>query len=285
MRNTFLKLHLSILLAGFTGILGKLITLNEGLLVWYRIMFALPALLLLAQTKHIPMRQAIRIMGVGALLAMHWVFFFGSIKAANVSISVAAFSMTGFFTAILEPLLNRRRIALREVMFGLIAVAGICLIFHFDLRYRLGILLGILSALPAALFSIANKAVGGEHPVRTIVMYEMIGGFLCISLMLPGYLYFFPSPSLLPVGADWAYLLVFSLVCTVGLYLLQIDVLKKISAFTLNLSYNLEPVYSIILAMLIFGESRELGPAAYAGLALIAASVGLQTVFQLKGKA
>ena len=260
MRSTFLKLHLSIILAGFTGILGKLITLNEGLLVWYRIMFALPALWLLVGRPKIPMHSALRMMGVGALLALHWVFFFGSIKASNVSISVATFSMTGFFTAIFEPLINRRRINIRELLFGMIAVAGIFLIFHFDFRL-------------AALFSITNKRVGSSHSVRGIVLYEMLGGFAIITLILPLYLNIFPVPTILPTIPDLLWLTIFSLICTVALYLLQIDVLKKISAFTLNLSYNLEPIYSIILAMIIFGESRELGWAFYLGVGLIGASV------------
>ena len=273
MRSTFLKLHLSIILAGFTGILGKLITLNEGLLVWYRIMFALPALWLLVGRPKIPMHSALRMMGVGALLALHWVFFFGSIKASNVSISVATFSMTGFFTAIFEPLINRRRINIRELLFGMIAVAGIFLIFHFDFRYRTGILLGIVSSWLAALFSITNKRVGSSHSVRGIVLYEMLGGFAIITLILPLYLNIFPVPTILPTIPDLLWLTIFSLICTVALYLLQIDVLKKISAFTLNLSYNLEPIYSIILAMIIFGESRELGWAFYLGVGLIGASV------------
>ncbi|MDR2533691.1 MAG: DMT family transporter [Tannerellaceae bacterium] len=273
MRGTFVKLHLSIILAGFTGILGKLISLNEALLVWYRILFALPLLWLLAGRPRIPVPCALRMMGVGALLALHWVFFFGSIKASNVSISVATFSMTGFFTAIFEPVVNRRRVNIRELMFGMIAVAGIFLIFHFDFRYRAGILLGVVSSWLAAMFSITNKLVGKSYPVRGILLCEMAGGFAITSLILPPYLHIFPSASILPSRPDLMWLLVFSIVCTVALYLLQIDVLKKISAFTLNLSYNLEPVYSIILAMIIFGESRQLGWVFYAGVGLIAASV------------
>ncbi|GHT43955.1 permease [Bacteroidia bacterium] len=277
MRETFLKLHLSILLAGFTGILGKLITLNEGLLVWYRLMIAAAVMLFIRAPKRIKPKAWLGMMGVGSLLALHWVFFFGSIKASNVSISVASFSMTGFFTALCEPLLNRRRISLREVVFSMVAVAGIFLIFHFDVRHRTGIILGIISAWLAALFSITNKWIKKDYPVKTIVFYEMAGGFLCITLLLPAYLQYFPSPTLLPQLSDWAYLLVFSVVCTVGLYLLQIEVLKTISAFTLNLSYNLEPVYSILLAMLLFGEAKELNFAFYIGLALILCSVLLQT--------
>ncbi|MDR0537685.1 MAG: DMT family transporter [Tannerellaceae bacterium] len=282
MWGTFFKLHISILLAGFTGILGKLITLNEGLLVWYRLLIAAITLFFIPSAKRIGMRAAMGMMGTGALLALHWIFFFGSIKASNVSIGVATFSMTSFFTALLEPLLNRKRISVRELMISMIAVMGIFFVFHFDTRYRTGIMLGGASALLAALFSIANKWIAKENEVRTIVFYEMTGGFWGISLLLPVYLFYFPSPTIIPDLWDWIYLLIFGLVCTVGLYLLQIEALKSISAFTLNLSYNLEPVYSITLAMLLLGEARDLNVSFYVGLFLIVCSVGLQTGMTVK---
>jgi drug/metabolite transporter (DMT)-like permease len=285
MRETFIKLHISILLAGFTGILGKIITLNEGLMVWYRLLIAAAVLFLIPSPRKVPLKSLLAMMGTGSLLALHWVFFFGSINASNVSISVATFSMTGFFTAIFEPVLSRRKISLREVFFSMIAVIGIVFIFRFDIRYRTGILLGVASALLAALFSIFNKKIKKDSAVKTIVLYEMTGGFICISLLLPIYLQYFPSPTLLPSASDFVCLMIFAIVCTVGLYLLQIEVLKSISAFTLNLSYNLEPVYSIVLAMLLFGEARQLNYAFYVGLLLIICSVGLQTFAALRDNA
>jgi len=277
MREAFFKLHLSILLAGFTGILGKLITLNEGLLVWYRIALAVVILLLIPMERAVKSRALVGMLGVGALIALHWVFFFGSIKASNVSIGVICFSATGFFTALLEPLVKRSRLSLGELLYSLIALSGILLVFHLDVRYRTGILLGIASALFAALFTIANKQVGQNHSPRTLLFYEMLGGLLCLSLLMPAYLHFFPVQSLVPGLRDLLYLLVFALCCTVWLYLLQIEALKTISAFTLNLSYNLEPVYSIILAMLFLGEATQLTYAFYIGLSLILLSVLLQT--------
>jgi drug/metabolite transporter (DMT)-like permease len=282
MRQAFFKLHLSILLAGFTGILGKVITLNEGLLVWYRLLLAALVMLCLPSLKVIKGRALAGMLGAGAVLALHWVFFFGSIKASNVSVGVICFSVTGFFTALLEPLANRRRISLREVLFSLVAVAGILLVFRLDMRYRTGIGLGMVSSLFAALFTVANKRIGTSQPVRSILFYEMAGGFLCLSLLMPAYLHYFPAPALVPGLHDFLYLLVFALCCTVGLYLLQIEALKTISAFTLSLSYNLEPVYSILLAMLLLGEAKELSPAFYAGLSLIILSVLLQTANALK---
>lgn len=277
MKQAFIKLHLSILLAGFTGIFGKVITLNEGLLVWYRMMLAavVMGVVLLLRLRRYP--RPWRLFGVGSLLALHWVFFFGSIKASNVSVGVVCFSLAGFFTALLEPLLNHRRVSFKELAFSLITLAGIGLIFHFDVRYRTGIVLGVVSALLAALFTITNKQAGGKCASSVMLFYEMLGGFLLLTLLMPFYLYFSPVETMLPDRQDVACLLVFVVFCTVLLYLLQIDVLKQISAFTVNLSYNLEPVYSILIAMLFLGEAKELSFSFYTGLGLILLSVLLQT--------
>lgn len=281
MKEAFIKLHISILLAGVTGIFGKLISLNEGLLVWYRMMFASLLFwgILRAGKKsyRIPLKEIPGISSIGLLLGLHWVFFYGSIKAANISIGVICFSLVGFFTAFLEPLINRHRISWREVFFSLLTVAGIVMIFHFDTRYRLGIILGIISSALAALFTITNKRKSKNHPASIMLLYEMTGGFLGLSCLLPFYLYYFPVPTIFPGQQDFIYLLLLASVCTIGLYLLQIQVLKTISAFTVNLSYNLEPVYSIILAMLFFHEAKELDLTFYAGLGLILLSVLLQT--------
>ncbi|WP_293667576.1 EamA family transporter [uncultured Parabacteroides sp.] len=289
MREAFIKLHISILLAGFTGLFGKLVTLNEGLLVWYRMLLAAVMLFLIlwgsGKLKRVPFREVLKIAGTGLLLGLHWVFFYGSIKAANVSIGVVCFSLVGFFTALLEPLIIRRRLSVKEILFSLVAVCGIVLIFQFDTRYRTGIIIGVISSALAALFTITNKKVGVRHASSMMLLYEMIGGFLGLTCLLPFYLHFFPVGTILPGMTNFLYLLLLALVCTIGLYLLQIQVLKQVSAFTVNLSYNLEPVYSIILAMLFFGEAKELNFAFYAGLGLILLSVLLQTWEAIRYKA
>jgi len=281
MKQAFIKLHISILLAGFTGLFGKLISLNEGLLVCYRMLFAALLLLLIlwcsGKLKAVSFREFLKIGGTGFLLGLHWVFFYGSIKASNVSIGVVCFSLIGFFTAILEPLFYRRKIVVGELLISLITVLGIILIFQFDTRYRTGIVLGVISTALAALFTITNKRAGVRHSSSTMLLYEMIGGFIGLVCLLPLYLHFFPVESIIPNMSDSLYLLALALFCTIGLYLLQIQVLKTISAFTVNLSYTLEPVYSIILAMIFFGEAKELTPVFYIGLGLIILSVLLQT--------
>ena len=270
MKEAFFKLHLSVLLAGATGIFGRLISLNEGLLVWYRMLLAGLLFALLSAVRR-------RFPRIGILLGLHWVFFYGSIKASNISIGVVCFSLVSFFTAFLEPWINRHRISVKEVLFSLLTLLGIALIFHLDTRYRQGILLGITSSVLAALFTITNKKVAAGHDASTMLLYEMSGGFVGLSCLLPFYLRYFPVETIFPDVSDLIYLILLASVCTIGLYLLQIQVLKVVSAFTVNLTYNLEPVYSIILAMLFFHEARELNGAFYIGLGLIVLSVLLQT--------
>ncbi len=280
-KKAFIKLHLSILLAGMTGIFGKLITLNEGLLVWYRMLFAsLLFSLFLAVGRIIPrvsIKDAFKIGSIGLLLGLHWVFFYGSIKMSNVSVGVVCFSSVSFFTAFLEPGINSHRISLKEVMCSLLTILGIALIFHFDTRYRLGIILGIISSVLAALFTIANENAGRNYSTNTLLLYEMVGGFIGLTFILPFYFHLVPVQTIVPGAQDLFYLLLLASVFTIGLYLLQIQALKAISAFTVNLSYNLEPVYSIILAVLLFNENKELNPAFYVGLGIIIFSVILQT--------
>lgn len=281
MKEAFIKLHVSVLIAGTTGIFGRLISLNEGLLVWYRMLFATVMFFLLlwmlGKLKRVSFRDVCKIGSVGMLLAIHWLFFYGSIKASNVSIGVVCLSLMSFFTALFEPLINRHRISLGEIACSLIGVLGIILIFHFDTRYRLGIGMGILSSALASLFTICNKKVSVGYTSSTMLMYEMGGGFLGLSCLLPLYLSFFPVASILPSLTDLIYLLLFASVCTVLLYILQIQVLKKISAFTFNLTYNLEPIYSIIAAMFLFHEAKELNASFYVGLGLILFSVLLHS--------
>lgn len=288
MGNPFVKLHVAILLAGMTGILGKLIQLPEGPLVWYRMLMTsvlmTAGLAVLGIFPRIPLREAVRIGLVGCLVAIHWLFFYGSIKAANVSIAVVCFALVGFFTALLEPLANKKAVSLRELCFSLVTVAGILLIFHFDVHYRWGIVLGVLSAFFAALFTVRVKVVGVGHNASTMLLYQMVGGWLFLSFCAPFYLFWAPNVPLVPSAADTGYLFLLASACTIGLFILQIQALQKISAFTVNLSFNLEPVYSIVLAMIFFGEGKELTLAFFLGLGLICLSVFLQSVYTMRCK-
>lgn len=286
MKKDYLLLHLSVFIAGFTGVLGRLITLDSAVLVWWRMAAAAVMMLVyLWSTKQLnkyKLNHLLPMGGVGLLLALHWVFFYASIKASNVSIGVVCFSLVGFFTALFEPIINHHRFSAREFLFSLLTLLGIYLIFHFDSRYRLGIVFGVISSAIYALFAIANQRVGKHYEAKNMLLWEMVGGLIGLSCLLPIYNIFIPMGRLYPFGLDWAYLAFMVVVCTIGLCLLQIIVLQKISAFTVNLTYNLEPVYSIILSMFIFNEYKELNFSFCIGIALIILSVVLQTLYSIR---
>jgi len=282
LRKAFLQLHIAVLLAGFTGVLGRLITLNEGLLVWYRLLFSSATLWILfyftRKLRMISFKEFLKIFGVGLIAALHWVTFYGSIKYANVSVALVCFSAIGFFTAIFEPLVFRTRIDIWELLLGLMVIGGIYIIFHFDPQYKIGIVVGIISALLGSLFPIFNRVLLRTHSTETITVYELTGGFLALSIMLPFYLRLFPADHLIPTLSDFWWLLVLSWLCTVLAFQLSMNALKKISAFTVNLSYNLEPVYGILLAFVIYQENRELKSSFYVVLSIIILAVALQTL-------
>jgi drug/metabolite transporter (DMT)-like permease len=290
LRKAFLQLHAAVLLAGFTGILGRLITLNEGLLVWYRLLFSALTLWILffltKKIRRISLKDFLQIFGVGLIAALHWVTFYGSIKYSNVSVALVCFSSIGFFTAIFEPLILRTKMDLREVLLGLMVIGGIYIIFRFDPQYKIGIVVGIISALLGCLFPVINRIFLRKHSPETVTLYELTGGFLSLSIILPIYLQLFPADHNIPTTNDFLWLLVLSWFCTVLAFQLSMNALKSISAFTVNLTYNLEPVYGILLAFAVYQENKDLGFSFYAGLAIIILAVALQTVnVYLKHKA
>ena len=295
MKKDYFLLHLSVFIAGFTGVLGRLITLDSAILVWWRMAAAAVIMWIYLRvlkwrgtdTRGVSLQRykfgdILQMGGVGMLLCLHWVFFYASIKASNVSIGVVCFSLVGFFTALFEPIINKHRFSGREFLFSLLTILGIYLIFHFDSRYRLGIALGVVSSALYALFAIANQRVGKHYEAKNMLIWEMVGGLIGLTCLIPLYNMFIPVGRLYPVGMDYAYLAFMVVICTIGLCLLQIIVLQKIPAFTVNLTYNLEPVYSIILSMFIFSEYKELNFSFCIGIALIILSVLLQTYYEIK---
>lgn len=279
--KAFIQLHLSVFLAGFTGLFGKLITLNEVDIVWYRMFFTSLILLVFTGLPRVGWKKFLQIAGCGALLGLHWMLFYCSIKASNVSIGVVCFALVGFFTAIFEPMIFRRRVSWAELLLSLITVAGLLCIFSFDARYRYGISIGVVSSAACALYAICNKKVSVGVRSRTMLMYQMSGGIFGVSIIIPFYLMVFPAGQdviVIPAGSNLWWMLCHALFCTIGMYLLQIQALKQLSAFTVNLTYNLEPCYTILLAFLFFGEVRELNLSFYAGITLVILSVVLQTL-------
>lgn len=288
MRQAFIYLHISIFLAGFTGIIGKYISLNEAMLVWYRLLISAATMWVLfsisGKIKKIPGRDIAGLFGIGLLAALHWVSFFGSIKYANVSVALVCFSSVGFFTAIFEPLLYRRPINGIDLMLGVLVMGGIFIIFHFDSRYAVGIILGVLSAILLAFVMIFIRQFATRINTETLLTWQLSCGLVSLSALMPVYLYYFPDTRLLPTTSDWIWLLILAWFCSVIAFQLTTAALRKLSAFTVNLSFNLEPVYGILLAFILFKENKELNQGFYIGIILIILSVVIQMIRILRNK-
>lgn len=282
MKNALLKMHLAVFLWGFTGVLGRAIQLSEFPLVWYRTCITSIILLILLHYRHefkrISLRELLRFVGIGSVIAIHWVAFYGSIKYANASIALTCLATAGIFTALLEPLILKSRFNLLELIVGFIAFIGMYFIYRFEVNYATGIILGITASFLSSFFTILNKKIVVGYPARTVAFYEIGSGFLFLSLLIPIYLYFFPHVSFTPSLPDLGWLFILSLCCTVWGQSLALSALKHISSFTAVLLVNLEPVYGIVLAILFYNENQDLGYGFYVGISLIALSVGIHTL-------
>jgi len=273
MKKAFIQLHIAVFLAGFTGILGRLISLNEGMLVWYRLLFTAVTMwvlfVALKKIHNISLTDILKISGVGFVAAMHWVTFYGSIKYANVSVALVCFSSSGFFTALFEPLILRQRLNRAEVFLGLMTIAGIYIIFHFDTQYKTGIIIGLVSAILGSLFPIFNREFLKRINVETMLTWQQTGGLIMLSVLLPFYLHRFPVENFLPGTEDFLWLLVLTWFCSVIAFQFSSNALKRLSAFTVNLTFNLEPVYGILLAFIVYKENKLLSKWFYIGFAII----------------
>jgi drug/metabolite transporter (DMT)-like permease len=286
MKWALLKLHIAVLLVGFTAILGALISLSGIVLVWYRVSITVVSLFCLLRWQggldRISFKNKRTLMFIGVVIALHWVCFYTSIKMANVSIALVCFSATGFFTALIEPILVTKKLNYIELVLSLLSVLGIYLIFHFDDRYQWGIIIGIISSLLAALFSVLNKKNIAIANPNTTILYELAGGVIVLTLLMPIYIHYFPATILFPSNKDWIWLLILSWVCTILAMKLMLEALQHVSAFTQNLSLNMEPVYGILMAFLLFKENEQLNYGFYLGVSLIFLSVLIQTLLMYK---
>jgi drug/metabolite transporter (DMT)-like permease len=286
MKKAFLQLHIAVFLAGFTGILGRLISFNEGMIVWYRLLFTAATMWLLfslmRKLQRIPVYDILKISGVGFIAAMHWVTFYGSIKYSNVSVALVCFSSISFFTALFEPLILKKRINITELFLGLLTMTGIYIIFHFDTQFKTGIIIGLISALLASLFPIYNREFLKRISVETMLTWQQTGGFIVLSILLPFYLQQFPTSNFFPGWEDLGWLLVLSWFCSVIAFQLSANALKRLSAFTVNLTYNLEPVYGILLAFAVYQENEFLSKWFYIGFAIIAAALIIHIILLMR---
>ncbi|MNJ92390.1 EamA-like transporter family protein [compost metagenome] len=288
MKKSYLVLHTAVLLAGFTGVFGKLITLNQIPLVWFRVLLSTLILFVLLKLFKIERlkstKDILNIANGGLLITIHWIFFYGSIKFSNISIGVVCYCLTSFFTAVLEPVINKKKFSAAQLMLSMLTLIGISLIFHFDSSYQVGIILGVISTIFAALYTIYNERLVKHYDSKLLNYYQMLSGTVVLGLALPIFYYLFPTERFIPSFSDGIYLILLALFCTVGLYVLFAESLKKLSAFTVNLSFNLEPIYSIIIAFLFFNEGKQVNASFYVGLAFVLVSVLLQTLRSIRKK-
>jgi len=280
---TLIILHIAVFLAGWTGIFGRIVSLGGLPLVWYRMITSVVVLaIVLGCMKRLHWTAPISVLkigGCGILLALHWVAFFASIQSSNVSIGVACVATSCFFTTLFDPIVNHHKMQWRNILLSFISIAGILFIFSIDVRYRLGIALGLLCAALYSLFSILNINVAKEtrEDSATMLLYELLGGVLFLTFCIPAFRMLYPLESVVPEGHDFLSLLLLGSVFTVIPFLFQLQALRKLSAFTVNIAYNLEPLYSIAIAAVLFGELHEVGFSFWVGICLIVLSVALQT--------
>ena len=275
--SALFRLHLIVFLWGFTAILGKLIDVNAQILVFYRMLFAAFFLFVFIRffkrdSLKISRKLLIQLSIIGGFMAFHWLFFFHSIKVSNVSIALSCLSLSTLFAAILEPIIFKRKIDLSEVIMGIVIVICMGMIFKTEFHYKEGIFFGILTALFGTIFSVFNGKIYGKTSSGNIIFYEIFAGFLILSFF---YLVTGQITQLNEISyRDLSLILLLASVFTAFPMLESIKLMKYISPFTLILTVNLEPVYGIILAFFIFGDSEQMSPVFYiASLIMILAIV------------
>ncbi len=277
--RAYLTLHFCVLIWGFTATLGKLINLAAIPLVWWRVLLCSLILLFIIPFKSISQitrAQWKSMVVIGVLIALHWICFYGAVKLSNASVAVATMATTAFFSALVEPLILKKKMRWYELALGLFVLPGMALVVgNIDVNMHLGFIVGIVCALLAAVFSTLNKKLIDHNPPPLLLMtwVELTAATIAISLFLPFFVVYFPDLPIMPKGNDWLWLLLLSAVCTILPFTLSLNAMRHISAFGTNLTLNLEPVYGIAFAVLFFQEQQELGSGFYPGVALILLSV------------
>ncbi|NCP91111.1 MAG: DMT family transporter, partial [Flavobacteriales bacterium] len=267
--KNYLHLHLLVFIAGFTAILGELITISAIPLVWFRMLMA--SILIVVYIKvskvdiNIRPKAVIKLFVAGIIIALHWITFFGAIDVSNVSIALAMFSTGAFFASIIEPIVFKRKVIWYEIIFGILVVVGIFIVTQSEIKYLNGIVLGITSAFLSSLFAVLNGKFLQRHSATVISFYEFISGVAFITLFIllfnGGFSFQFFKLSL----SDYSYLFILASVCTAYAFIAAVHVMKVLSPFTVILSYNLEPVYGIIIAIILFPEKEKMSPNFYYG--------------------
>ncbi len=277
------------LLFGFTAILGKLVSIPAVEMVFYRTLLAAIGMsVLIAATRgtfNISQTDLIKVLLTGAIVAIHWITFFVSGRVSNPSTSLVGFATCSFWAALIEPIAKRKKIQALEVGLGIVVLVGLALILSFNFNYAFGLFLGILSGLTAALFTVINSKLANRVSAYTITFYEMVGACITVVLFFPFYKSTLTADHtlhLIPSGADWIYIGIMAIVCSVYAYSVMIDLTRKLSVFFLNLALNLEPIYGILLALLIFGEQEIMGWNFYVGTLIILSAVAIYPLFKTR---
>jgi len=260
------RLHLIVFLWGFTAILGKLIHANAEILVFYRMLFAAVCLFVYIRVFRkdsikVSKKVFFQLAAIGFSMALHWYCFFHSIKISNVSIALSCLSLSTLFASIMEPLIFKRKIDISEVIMGVVIVSCILMIFKTEFQYKEGIFYGVLCAIFGTIFSVFNGKMFGKTSSGNIIFYEIFSGWFLLVLF---YLF---SGQIFEINEisyrDLALIALLASVFTAFPMLESVNLMKYISPFTLILTVNLEPVYGIILAFFIFGESEHMSPVFY----------------------
>lgn len=281
--KNYIHLHFIVFIWGFTAVLGALITLDALPLVWFRMGIAVGIIGLYTYLKKIPLRiprkTFLGFLFAGLIIALHWFTFFKAIKVSNVSVTLACLSTGAFFTSLLEPVFFGRKVIWYEVLFGLIVICGLYIIFSFEGDYLYGIVLALSSALLSAIFSIINGKYAKQYNPTVISFYELFGGvfFFSIYLLFTGS---FTADFFLVSASDWIWLFALGSFCTAYAFIASVQVMKYLSPYTVMLTINLEPVYGIILAVIVFNDQEKMSPAFYIGAAIILTTVILNGILK-----
>jgi drug/metabolite transporter (DMT)-like permease len=282
--KNYLHLHLLVFIAGFTAILGELITISAVSLVWYRMFMAtiiMVAFIIIAKVNiRISYRSVAKLAFAGIIIALHWITFFESIKVSNISIALAMFSTGAFFASLLEPIVYKRNIIWYEILFGILIVIGVIIITNSEFKYLYGIVLGIISAFLSSTFAVLNGKFLEQHTATVISFYEFVSGVLFISLFMYVFGDGFSESFFILSLSDFLYLLILASVCTAYAFIAAVYVMRFISPYTVVLTYNLEPVYGILLALILFPENEIMSSSFYIGAAIIIGVVMLNGILK-----
>ncbi|MCG9879937.1 MAG: DMT family transporter [Bacteroidia bacterium] len=282
--NKYLLLHFIILLWGFTPVLGKLITLQALDLVFWRLTFSLISLYAYLRYKGVSLTISLKdlghLLGWGAVVGLHWYFFYHAIKVSNVSIALAGFSTITLFASVLQPIMLGKKFFWGDALYGVIIVIGLLVILQFEKFYAAGILFGVLAAVTAAMFGIYNGKLIQKHEAGKITFYEFLGALITISVFqaIVGEL----GNIKFPQQSDLVYLLILSVFCTTLAFTLSVEILKKIDPLTVIITNNLEPIYGVVFSLILFGESEMMSGGFYAGASVLLIAVFTYPFFKRK---